>query len=480
MADFPTDGDRVIEFAETFLTLGGSFLGQPFRVMPWMQDVLRDIYRLDPDNEYRRLHRTYVLGVPRKQGKTILGAAVALYQLIADDADSAPQVISAAGDRRQARLCFDEAKRMVLSSPELKAACTVYRDEIRSNHNGGIYRAVSADAGLAHGLNPSTVIVDEMHVFRNDDLYVALTSGSAMRNEPLTLVISTAGWDIDGPFGRLYQYGKRVQSGEVEDPSFGMTWYGPNLDEDLDWGDPEVWERFNPSWPILNKDEFASAYRATPESEFIRYRLNGWTSTQESWFPAGAWDSRSNTSDPISPEDEVILGFDGAWKGDSTALVAIRIEDLHLEVVGVWEAPIGDQHWRVPVKEVTDEIREACRKYNVREVVADPSRWEYSLQELAEEGLPIVEMPNTVSRMVPATQSFYESVMDGQLSHSGDPALSRHVANCVLKMDSRGARITKVYKSSTKHIDIAVAAVMAHHRAKLWRDHSPAEPQLII
>jgi len=479
MSDFPTDGDKVIRFAETFLTLGGSFMGQPFRMMEWQKDVVRDIYRLDPETG-KRVHRTYVLGVPRKNAKTILGAVIALYQLIADKADKAPQIISAAGDRKQARLVFDEAKRMVMASPELKAACTVFRDEIRCNHNGGIYRAVSADAGLAHGLNPSTVTVDEYHVFKNDNLFVALNTGSGMRNQPLTLVISTAGYDIDGPFGKLYQRGRRIESGEETDSSFGFTWFGPHENEEFDPGDPAVWERFNPAWEILNHDEMASAYRTMPESEFIRYRLNGWTATQESWFPTGAWDARSNTDDPISPSDEILLGFDGSWRGDSTALVAVRLEDLHVELIDVWEAPVGDPHWRVPVVEVSDKIRETCAKYKVREVVADPSRWEYSLQELGEEGLPIVEFPNTVARMVPATQSFYESVMDERLTHSGDPTMARHIANCVLKMDSRGARITKEYKSSSKHIDIAVAAVMAHHRAKLWRDEQKPEPQLII
>lgn len=479
MADFPTDGDRVIDFFESFLTLGGSFVGQKFEVMPYQQDAIRDIYRLDPETG-KRVHRTYVLGVPRKNAKSILGAGVALYQLIIDKSDKAPQIISAAGDRKQARLVFDEAKRMVLASPELKAACTVFRDEIRCNHNGGIYKAVSADAGLAHGLNPSTVIFDEYHVFRNDDLFVALNTGSGMRNQPLTLVISTAGWDLDGPFGRLYQRGRRIESGEEVDPSFGFTWFGPHENEDFDPADPAVWERFNPAWDILNQDEMAAAHRTMPESEFIRYRLNGWTATQESWFPTGAWDSRANLDDPIGKTDEVILGFDGSWKGDSTALVAIRVEDLHVELLEVWEAPVGDQHWRVPVKEVSDKIREACRNYRVLEVVADPARWEYSLQELSEEGLPIVEFPNTVSRMVPATQSFYESVMDERLTHNGDPSMTRHIANCVLKMDSRGARITKEYKASSKHIDIAVAAVMAHHRAKLYRDQKRPEPQLIF
>lgn len=476
-----SSGAHVVDFIEEYCTLGGSFYGQPFQTMEWQKDAIEDIYSIDPTTG-RRLRRTHILGVPRKNTKSIVGAALALYQLIVDKSDSAPQVISAAGDRAQAKLVFNEAKRMVLANPELKAACSVFRDEIQCHHNNGIYKAVSADAGLAHGLNPSTVIFDEYHVFKNDDLFVALNTGSGMRNQPLTLVISTAGWDLEGPFGRLYQRGRRIESGEETDSSFGFTWYGPAEGEDFDPSSPAAWERFNPAWPILNHDEFASAYRTMPESEFIRYRLNGWTATQDSWLPTGAWDSRFNDADPISSGDEVVLGFDGAWKGDSTALVALRLDDLHLSLLDVWEAPIGDQHWRTPAQEVADKIRAACRNFKVREIVADPSRWEFILQDLSEEGLPVIEYPNTIARMVPATQSFYESVMDGHLTHDGNPSMARHVANCVLKMDSRGARITKQYKSSAKHIDIAVAAVMAHHRALALRKDrtSGSEPQLLF
>lgn len=478
-----TQGDQVIRFTETFLTLGGSYLGKPFIMLPWMKDVVRDIFVLDPSTGKRK-HRTYLLGVPRKNAKSTLGAAIAVYMLCIDTSDPAPQIISAAGDRKQAKLVFDEAKRMIQSCPELDEICSVYRDEIRCHRTNGTYRAVSADAGLAHGLNPSTVIVDEFHVHKTDDLYVALTTGSATRNQPLTLVISTAGFDLESPLGRLYQYGRRVESGEVEDPSFGFTWYGPREDEEFDPSDPEVWRRFNPSWSIMNEEEFAAAWRTTPESEFIRYRLNGWTSTESAWLPHGAWDAcRAGPEvEPLRPGDEVVLGFDGAWKGDSTALVACRLDDYYLSVLGHWEAPLDDPHWRTPVEDVKETIREACRTYRVREIPSDPYRFEQTLMDLADEGLPIVEFPtNAVTRMVPATQAFYEAVMDRTLLHDGDPALARHLGNAVLKEDNRGGRITKEYRSSSRHIDLAVAAVIAHHRARHFREEvTPPEPRLIV
>lgn len=474
-----THGPTVAQFCRDFLTLNGSFAGQVFDPLGWVEDVLADIFALDDDG--RRRHRTYLLGVPRKNAKSTLGAAIAVYMLVCDRSDDAPQIISAAGDRKQARLVFEMAKGMIQASPELLEVCTVYRDEIRCELNGGTYKAVSAEAGLAHGLNPSTVIVDEYHVHKTEDLYVALNTGSATRNEPLTLVISTAGFDVEGsPLGKLYTYAKKVKAGEVDDPAMGSTWYGPPEGE-FDHTDEKTWAACNPSWSIMNHEEMATACRQMPESEFVRYRLNGWTSTETAWLPAGAWAGRHDPDKSIEAGDTVVLGFDGAWKGDSTGLLAVRLEDLHVEVLGHWEAPTDDPHWRTPAGEVEDAIRSACARYSVREVAADPWRFEQSLLKLSEEGLPIVEFPsNSLARMIPATQAVYDSVMDGQLTHDGNPALARHVGNAVLKADARGARITKEHKASTRHIDLAVAMVIGVQRAAVWRDETPVEAQLLV
>ena len=483
-----SQAERICTFIETFLTLGHSYRGQPFELMDWQKEVISDIYLTDDDGKRQR--RTYVLGLPRKNGKSELAAALAIYHLIADTADASPLVISAAGDRQQARIVFDEAKRMISSSTDLSAVCDVFRNEIRCSVSGGVYRAVSADAGLQHGLNPSFVVVDELHVFKNSDLLEALTLGSATRSEPLTLVISTAGFDLESPLGRLYRHGLRIKghrlngnarAGEIDDPSFGMTWFGPAPGESFDASDPDVWQSFNPLWPVLSQDEFASAYATTHESAFIRYRLNGWTAAETSWLPSGSWDNLAG-GEPISDTEPIVIGFDGAWKNDSTALVMCSTERPHLQVLEAWEAPEGDRAWRTPVAEVEDTIRNACERYTVREIAADPYRWEQTLQQLSDDGLPVIEY-NTASlaRMVPATRRMYDAILDGTLTHDGDPRLARHMANCVLKEDARGARITKASAASPQKIDLAVAAVVALERASFWAgEDEAAEPEMIL
>ena len=479
-----TQGDSVIRFIETFLTLGGSFYGQPFELLDFQKDLLRDIYLLD--DEGRRQHRTYLLGLPRKNGKTSLAAALGVYHLIADSADTAPVAIAAAGDRQQARLVHDEVKRMIQASPDLAAACTVYRNEVISHRNGGTFRCVSADAGLQQGLNPSFVVVDEYHVHKTAELFDALTLGSATRAQPLTIVISTAGFDLTSPLGRLYRYGSKVAAGEVDDPSFGMTWHGPGDNEDYDHKDPETWARFNPAYAhFMNSAEFESAFKRTAEAPFIRYRLNGWTKAESSWLPAGVFEALGSDR-RLEPGERIVLGVDAAWQSDSTAVIACSVDDpRHLEVVGLWEKPEGmaEMAWRTPVAEVKACIVEAFEKFTVVECAADPWRFEQSLAELADEGYPIIEFPTgSIQRMTAATQAMFDAISDAEVSHTGDPALVRHFRNAVLREDSRGgARITKDRRGSVKKIDAAVAAIIAHHRAISWRDEGAAsEAQLLV
>ena len=135
-------------------------------------------------------------------------------------------------------------------------------------------------------------------------------------------------------------------------------------------------------------------------------------------------------------------------------------------VVSCWEIPpAADTSWRVPIADVEQAIRDACRRWTVREIVCDPFQWARTYQTLEAEGLPIVEYPQSPQRMVPATQRFYEAVLNEGLTHFGDPGLARHIDNCVLRVDARGSRLAKETRNSPRKIDLAVAAVMALDRA---------------
>jgi phage terminase large subunit-like protein len=157
-------------------------------------------------------------------------------------------------------------------------------------------------------------------------------------------------------------------------------------------------------------------------------------------------------------------------------LVAVEIGLCpHIDVIEAWERPPDMQgEWKVPILDVEEKIRESCLRWQVREIVCDPYRWARSMEVLEGEGLPVVEFPQSPSRMTPATVQFSEAVVNQTLTQSGDLRLARHIGNCILRVDSRGSRVSKEHKQSSRKIDLAVAAIMAHDRAFESADMTPS------
>ena len=212
-----------------------------------------------------------------------------------------------------------------------------------------------------------------------------------------------------------------------------------------------------------------------------RYRLGQWVGASNAWLPWGAWDARADAERGTPAEGEtVVLAFDGSASGDSTALVGCTL-DGHLFTVGLWEAPESDRRWRVPRQEVAGVIASAFERWDVRELAADPWGWRTELEEwAAAHGGAVVEW-NTAhaARMAPATDRLYAAVMDGTMTHDGDADLSRHVGNTVAKSTAMGDLVHKDKRVSTRKIDAAVAAIVAHDRAAWHLAHPPKRRRVV-
>ena len=450
----------------------GGHAGQLLQVRDWQAKLVDSLLATDASGKL--LHRRALIGLARKNGKSSLGAALALWALVMGGEGA--EVYSAAGDKEQARIVFGTAKRMVELDPELSQLLRVYRDVIEYQDTGSIYRAVSSEAYTKEGLNPSFVVFDEVHVQPDPELWQVFSLASGARPEPLMVGITTAGVRTDR-FGRdtiayqLYQYGQRVAAGEVIDPTFYFCWYEPS-DPTGDHKDPGTWGEANPGLgDIVALADFASALAITPEAEFRTKRCNQWVASSETWLPTGAWDDcKDSERGPIADGASVVLGFDGSFNNDSTALVVSTVEPKpHLDVAKVWERPIMAAHsWRVPVIEVEQAIRDAAERWNVLAIAADPHLWQPTLEALLDDGLPVEHFTQSASRMVPATQRFYELVTAGGLTHSGNEAMARHIANAYTSYTRAGVQLTKERKGSNRKIDLAVAAVMAVDTASAY------------
>ena len=476
-------GDDISDFAEALCKITKDSIaghaGEDLIFRPWQRELTKQLFAVKADGTFR--HRVGLIGLPRKNGKSAWLSAVALESLVLGAQGG--EIYSCAAEKEQAKIVFNTAKEMVRLHPELSELLTVYKDTIHNPKTGSVYRALSSDAFSKEGLNPTLVCFDELHAQPNRELFDVMSLAMGARIEPMLVAITTAGVKTDNS-GKdsicfsLYEYGKRIALGEVDDPSFFFAWWEAN--NEGDYRDQNAWKEANPGFgDIVAADDFASAILRTPEAEFKTKRLNIWSSTSDTWLPHGTWDALADTRE-VPDGVDVVLGFDGSFNGDCTAIVAVTVEEVpHIFPIAVWEKPDeADATWQVPVLEVEDAIRAAATRFQVLEIACDPYRWARTFQVLDDEGLPVVTFPQTASRMTPATTRFFEACVNKHITHDGDARLARHIGNAQLRTDNRGSRLAKEAKGSKRRIDLAVSSVMALERASWWQSQGGALPQI--
>jgi phage terminase large subunit-like protein len=477
-------------------SIGGK-AGDLLRLRDWQQLQLYRLFARREDG--RRKHRMGLFGLPRKNGKSAIGAATSLFE--ADQGPDGGEVYCVAGDREQARIVFGTARRMVETDPDLSGRVKPYKNEMVWTQTGTRLRVLSAEAYTKEGLNPTFVLFDEVHVQPDDELWDVMALAMGAREEPMMLGITTAGAITDRTGNdslcyRLYQLGKRVALGETDDPSFFFSWWEPrdrDDDEPIDHNDPDVWAEANPGLgDLVSLEDFQSALGRTHESVFRTKRCNMWVSGKETALPTGRWEAcredrpadgeviefSSGEQVPTEWLDDAILFLDGSWAGDSTGIVACT-PDSYLYVVTHHErTEVDGPEWRVPVTSVEADVVMAIDA-GARGILVDPHRWQRTIAVLEEAGYPVAEWhTNNISRIVPAWKDFYAAVLDQELHHDGNLALARHIGNMILKIDAHGARPVK-HRPSVRHIDLGICAIGAYaNRDVQFGDDKPERSAL--
>jgi phage terminase large subunit-like protein len=474
-------GFHVIEWIETHCVFtNGEWIGLPFRLLPWQKRFLLELFEVDGDG--LRRYRWALLGVPKKNGKTEISAALALYFLIGDGEPS-PLVVCAAASEEQADLVFGAARRMAELSPTLSKVTSRFDKEILvPSIPGAKLRRVAASVGTNDGQNIHAVICDELHEWqgtKGENVWHVLTNGTGARRQPMVLQITTAGYDLDTVCGQQYVYGQRVRDGEIDDRRYYFQW--SQAPDGADHRDPLVWERANPSYGVTVRRPFFEDQLKKPEAVFRRYFLNQWTSSEKGWLPPDAWDSCRSPLD-LDPSLPAHIGIDVGLKHDSSALaIAQRQGERIVARVRIWENPnpLGSalrDRWKFDIATIENACRDAYAEYPSPAVTIDdvlrpgpefsydPHFFERSAQMLEGDGLAMVEYPQSDARMIPASQTLYELIVSGILAHDGDPALARHVANVIADEKPRGWRMSKP-RGSPRKIDGAIALAIAVYRA---------------
>ena len=490
---------RVVRFIEALRHTKGEFHGQPFHLLPWQEKIIRDVFgTVRDDDPTMRQYTTAYIEIPKKNGKSELGAAIALNMLINDDEWKA-EVYSCASDRQQAAIVFDVAVDMVRQSPALMKRVKIIPSTRRMIYQptGSIYQVLSSEVATKHGLNVSACIFDELHTQPTRALYDVMTQGSGdARKQPLWFLLTTAGTDRNSICWEVHQKALDILEGRKNDPRFYPVLFG--LPDDADWTSEKNWYRANPSLDhTITIDKVRDAFRKaqeTPadENQFRQLRLNQWVKQSVRWMPMDKWDECGGVVDPYALEGRTCYaGLDLSSTSDLTALVLVfpptSEDEPYIALPFFWlpEETLSlrvrrdhvpyDQWAKRGFIQTTEGnvvhygfierfICELGERYDIREIAHD--RWNATMmvQTLEDDGFTMVPFGQGFKDMSPPTKELMRLVLEHRLCHGGHPVLRWNMDNAFVRTDPAGnLKLDK--EKSTEKVDGAVALVMALDRA---------------
>lgn len=500
-----SQGDRAVRLINQLSHTKGPFAEQSFNLRPWQVKIIKKLFTTRKDG--LRQYRTCLLMLPRKNGKSEICAALAIYFLLFDGEIGA-EVYSAASDKDQAALVFNVAAQMIRNDAELLAQCEIIDSQKRIVHrkSGSFYRAISAEAYSKHGFNASVVIYDELHAAPNRDLWDVLSTSQGARSQPMMIAITTAGYDRHSILWELYEHAKKVEENPALDPSFlPLLFEAP---KDADWLDEKVWHKANPALGDFRSLEEmrTAAARAkeipAQENTFKRLYLNQWTEQAERWLDMAAWDDCKGLTDWKALRGRMkgrpcFGGLDLSSRTDLTALLlffeedddsAVAVPFFYVPEEGAAKRSRTD---RVPYDQwireglitptpgnvvdqgfIREDINRIAKFYKVREIAFDPWNASKLAVELDQDGITIVEMRQGFRSLSEPTKHLGALVTGRTLRHGGHPVLRWMASNMVVRQDPNG-NLSPDKSKVTERIDGIVGLIMAIGAALVNRDKEP-------
>lgn len=472
--------------------------GQPLNPERWQACIYATLFGWKRPDGLRRYRMAYV-EIPRGNGKSTMCVVVAGLLLYLDDEPGA-DIFSAAGTKDQAKEVFGPFKANVLGNPSLKrvSQCfvnSVARVDMATGLPIGVYKAISADADFQHGGNPHGVIFDELHVQPDRELWDVLDTGNVKRTQPMTVAITTAGYDRSSICWEQHQYAEKVRDGEIVDQAFLPVIYA--ADPKDDWKDPKTWAKANPNLGVSITEEairekcMKAQYQPSFENTFKRLHLNLWTEQAERYLQMDKWDdceAEFGIKDMLG--QRCFGGFDLASTRDTNSFVLLfPQEEDRFRVLGWYWAPKDSVSERakqdrrqvlnwgnqgkltltdgdmVDCRRMAQEIIEICSLFDVQMIGYDKAGIARPvMQMMQEEGFDIetrtVEYSQGVMSMSSPTKTLDILVGNKKLEHNGDPVLRWMAGNLAVQIDHKDNHQPSKKKSSDK-IDGIVALIMA-------------------
>jgi phage terminase large subunit-like protein len=483
---------KAIEFFAKFLVhTKGKLAGQPLKLERWQANIIGTLFGWKRPDGTRRYRMAYI-EIPRKNGKSTLSAGIALLLLFLDH-EAGAEVYSAASDRDQAAIVHEFAKDNVLRNPTLSRRAKTYRRSIvhvdpKTGLSCGAYHAISSDAGTKHGYNPSGIIADELHAHKNRELWDVLNTGTGARTQPLTVAITTAGYDRESICYEQHDYALKVTDNVIEDIAFLPVIYAAGPDDDI--SNPEVWEKANPNLGVSVSREFLAAEVAKAkelpsyENTVRRLYFDQWTEQAIRWLPMEKWDACNGEVDlGFLAGKKCYCGLDLASTTDIAAFVAVFPVDDVFYVVPRFYIPretagVRQRRDRVPYLDwmnqgliqgtpqasidyefIRQDINEFGKRFDIAAVGADKWNATHLVDLLIQDGINVGFYSQGFASMNAPCKYLETILLSGKIRHGGHKVLRWMAANVSVEVDS-SENIRPTKKHSTGKIDGIVAMVM--------------------
>ncbi len=483
--------DRVVAFVERHIKhIKGEKGGQPFLLEPFQKKIVRDLFGWKYRETNLRRFRTAYICLPRKNGKSTLISAIALYMLCADGEPSAECYV-AAGDRQQAGIIFDVASSMVRSDSQLNNNLKVFKSSVIHEKSNSAFKAISAEASSKFGYNASFICMDEFFVQKDAQLWDALTTSVGARRQPLTIAITTAGYNRESICFKTEEYGRKVSEGVIEDSSFYYVKFACPMD--VDWDSEEALRLANPALEsgivkldYLKREQEKAVKMPSYENTFRMLHLGQWMSSASKWLSDAQW-MECNFEEVnleqfkgqrvwcgldlasvrdvsclvlLAEIDEKLVCLPYFWTPKETAFVRSRrdgVDYIGWEKEGLMELTEGDV---TDYNYIKERIKEIAEVVNIQEIAYD--RWNSSqlVIDLVNDGLPMIPFGQGFASMSAPTKELEKIVLAKELNHGGNKVLRWMCSNLAMKTDPAGNIKMDKAKSSEK-IDGMIALVMA-------------------
>jgi phage terminase large subunit-like protein len=460
------------------------------------------------DSGLRRFFRVY-LEVARKNGKTTLGAGLGNYAFSGDrPREVGPEIYFGATKQEQAGIAWREARAQIKKCPALARRAKIYDSKMIITQHGdeaARMRPLGRDSDTEDGLNPSFALIDEYHAHPDSALLDVIESGMGSREQPLIVIITTAGLDKSGPcYNQEHHLAEQVLEGSIDPRPENFLAIIYTLDADDDYADPSVWIKANPNLGVSIREDYLEGRvkiaKAVPgrQNELKTKNFNIWTQAATRWITDEAWMACAGAVDEAALEGRhCVAGLDLSSTTDITALLfAFRpapgeswalVPRFFMPEDRLYEA---EQRDKVPYAQwaaaglviatpgdvvdydfVEQEIKALGSRFAIDEIVYDPWRAAELVNHLSAE-FAMVKCAQAYNPMAIYSDTFEGRVLRREIAHGGNPVLRWMMACTEVKSDRQGNVMPMKPRRDTygKRIDGIVAAIMALGRGAVLAD----------